>query len=152
MVKSNQESVKAETITKPIPDENAAGKETEQVIEQLILTEEEKQKLVRSEKRLFGLKKFFAWAASLILWIVVLGWIGAVVYDYFQVSSGKSPVFYLKKVSKTCISHQDQGKITTFTGLGYKAIIPDPSCITIDRNSKQFGPLWIKDEFIKAYK
>lgn len=114
-----------------------------------LLSEKEKQKLINAEKRSISYRRFFSRVISLILWIIVLGWAGIILFDYFQIKSNKPPMFCIKNESKPCVSKKDDGVIDVCYGLGYKVILPSNKCSRIAQGSKFFGPLWSKDPFDK---
>jgi len=75
---------------------------------------------------------------NIVLWLIVLAWVGLVLYDYYNVSQEKDPVFCL---STETIPYDD-GTVTQCNGLGYKAYKYQRT----GHNYKQsFGPFWGKD-------
>lgn len=74
---------------------------------------------------------------SIILWIVILGWLVVVVFDFYKVSQEQNPVFC---ISKETISHED-GTVDVCNGLGYKVYDYHRASIT----GYEFGPFWIEE-------
>lgn len=69
--------------------------------------------------------------------VILFLWIVAVFTDYFMVRKGKEPLFCL---SETVTNYKD-GNSTICTGVGYKAIRYNRTCLT----ATEFGPFTIEE-------
>ncbi|MDE6284229.1 MAG: hypothetical protein K2M17_00590, partial [Bacilli bacterium] len=74
---------------------------------------------------------------NVVLWIVLLSWMGIVFSDYARVNKKEAPRFCWNEKVNT----YDDGKVTECTGLGYKVIIYSRTTF----KAYQFGPFWIKE-------
>lgn len=74
---------------------------------------------------------------SIILWIVILGWLVVVIFDFYKVSQEEDPVFCISKETIT----YDDGTVDVCNGLGYKVYDYHRASIT----GYEFGPFWIEE-------
>ena len=73
---------------------------------------------------------------DIVLWVVLLGWIGICIFDFYNVSNDKEAKFCIKKET----IKYDDGNISSCTGLGYIAYYYNRKSYS----GKEFGPFWIK--------
>ncbi|NLA32623.1 MAG: hypothetical protein GX864_01565 [Mollicutes bacterium] len=110
-----------------------------------LISEKEKRKLIRKEKRSDGFNNFFSKLVSFVFTILVLCWVVICLVDFFKVQDGHKPSFCLRnEVVEVAVSGQKAGKIDKCVGLGYKVLRFDKydGC-----NTKMiYGPFWLKDE------
>lgn len=129
--------IKEEKITKSIPITAFSSDE--------LISEKEKKKLIRKEKRSDGINSFVSKLFSFIFTILVLAWITICLVDFFKVQDGHKPTFCLKNESiDVTVGGTKAGSIDKCTGLGYKVLRFDK----LDKcNVKMiYGPFWLKDE------
>ena len=110
-----------------------------------LISEKEKRKLIRKEKRADGFNSFVSKIFSFIFTILVLSWITICLVDFFKVQDGHKPAFCLKNDSlEVTEGGTKKGSIDKCVGLGYKVLRFDKlyGC-----NVKMiYGPFWLKDE------
>lgn len=124
-------------------------KKSKSVIENpILLSDEEKRKLIKKENRNRRFKKILTGLMSLFIGLFFLLWIGSIVYDYIQTSNHQNPIFCLSKEERNCESQNNKEKIITCHGLGYKSIIPSKKCINIKAGKTFFGFIWSDDPFL----
>ena len=74
----------------------------------------------------------------IILWILVIGWIAIIGFDFYQVSNKNDPKLCLNLVVK----EYDDGNMYICTGLGYKVYKSTRTSVNFEYI---FGPFWIKE-------
>ena len=82
-------------------------------------------------------KSLFSKVMNVMLWIVLIIWMGICLVDYFRTTNNKEPIMCL---SKQRITYSD-GYVDECTGLGYKVY----NYRRASMNGNQYGPFWIKD-------
>ena len=75
---------------------------------------------------------------SLVIWVAILGWVGIIAYDYFNVTKEKEPHFCLEKGT----TKYSDGTVDWCKGLGYKAFRYNRTNFNY---TYEFGPFWIDD-------
>lgn len=74
---------------------------------------------------------------NVVLWGVLILWMGACLFDFFNTKNGKAPTFCISKTTKT----YSDGTTTTCVGPGYKVYNYKRDSI----KAIEFGPLWGKE-------
>lgn len=120
--------------------EEKIKEETEEIVESEFFNK--KDRITRKERRdkknfLFDKDSTFNKIMNVILWIIVLVWIGICVTDYVLTLNDKSPVFCIKEQTKT----YDDGTVYQCTGLGYKYFEYNRRSY----NAKQFANIFVKE-------
>lgn len=114
-------------------------KKTDEV-ETELLTDNEKEKIIMTEKINRGVSSFFEKIFSIIFTLVVVAWFVMCLVDFVQVQVGDKPIFCLKNET---IEVKDLGSVSKCTGLGYKVLNFDK----LDKcNVKTlYGGFWVSD-------
>ncbi len=87
------------------------------------------------------MKKKIIFILKVLVVVALFCWIVVVFVDYFRVRQNKTPMFCIKET----ITEYSDGSNTICTGLGYKAIHYDRTCLT----ASEFGPFFIKERQCK---
>ena len=74
---------------------------------------------------------------NIVLWVVLIIWMGICLIDFYNVHQKKDPMFCLKKET----TKYDDGKVDSCTGLGYKIYNYQRKSF----NGIEYGPFWSKD-------
>lgn len=82
-------------------------------------------------------KSKFSKIMNVILWIILIAWMGACLFDFFNTKKGNAPTFCISKTTKT----YSDGTTTTCVGPGYKVYNYKRDSI----KAVEFGPLWGKE-------
>ncbi len=99
---------------------------------------EEEVKVVEEEpKKVKNGKPVWKKVLNIILWIVLLCWIGICFYDFINVQNKKEPKFCIKEE----VNKYSDGNVKICLGLGYKVINYQRSSY----RAIEFGPFWITD-------
>ncbi len=89
-------------------------------------------------------KSFISKLINLIIWIVVLGWAGMLVYDFLNVLREKEPMFCLEKTTETT----NDGTVNICEGVGYKVFNYDYGSL----KAIEFAPFWNKPKTAEELK
>ena len=77
---------------------------------------------------------------QIVLIVIILGWLGLVIYDFLNVRSDKDPKFCIKN---TTVNYDEGKKTEICTALGYKVLkYYEDDQLT----ATEFGPFFIKDK------
>lgn len=101
------------------------------------MEEKEKKKLVKEEKRNNKGKSLAYRITNIVLWVIVIAWMGICVVDFIKVQNEEEPIFCLK--NKTI--EYDDGNVYVCTGVGYKVYNYKRKSF----EAIEFGPFWLKD-------
>ena len=74
----------------------------------------------------------------IIGWLLVIGWVSVIAFDYFQVSNKKPPQLCIKEEVK----EYSDGNMKICTGLGYKVYRNGRASVRVEY---LFGPFWTKE-------
>ena len=108
--------------------------ETEESVKEIFDGKDHKKEEFFDEKEK---KSIFGRIINIIVWIILLAWVGICLYDFYNTKTGKSPVFCLKKEE----TKYNDGYVKTCTGLGYKVF----NYRRTSFNGDEYGPFWSKD-------
>lgn len=89
-------------------------------------------------------KSFISKLINLIIWLVVLGWAGILVYDFVNVLREKEPMFCLEKTTETT----SDGTVNICEGVGYKVFNYDYGSL----KALEFAPFWNKPKTAEELK
>lgn len=84
-----------------------------------------------------GKKSTVSKIVNIVLWVMLIFWIGVCLFDFFNTKSGNAPTFCITKKTKT----YSDGTTTTCVGPGYKVYNYKRDSI----KAVEFGPLWGKE-------
>ena len=118
--------------------------------EKKVKTEEEEEdfldekKSKRNLKKEYGEKSTFQKVANIVLWIILLLWMGICLIDFINVHNEDDPRFCIKSGT----TQYDDGDVKWCLGLGYKIYNYNRASF----NAIEFGPFWSKDRSVKAEK
>lgn len=109
-------------------------------VNSFFLSEKEKRKLIRKEKRLLGIKNLLSKIFSSLFSIIIGLWLIICLFDFLQVQGRNKPIFCLK--NETLLL--SNGSIEKCTGLGYKVLKFDKlnNCDV----KIIYGAFWIEDK------
>lgn len=82
-------------------------------------------------------KSTFSKILNVALWVILILWMGACLFDFFNTKNGKAPTFCISKKTTT----YSDGTTTTCVGPGYKVYNYKRDSI----KAIEFGPLWGKE-------
>lgn len=102
--------------------ETKKKKETEEISEEFVDKKE---------------KSTFSKVMNIILWVILIAWIGACLFDFFNTKKGNAPTFCISKKTKT----YSDGTTTICVGPGYKVYNYKRDSI----KAIEFGPIWGKE-------
>ena len=85
--------------------------EKRQVLEEIVNTSASEEKKAKKKRKKGIIYRIF----DLILWIVLLGWMGICLYDFYNVTNEQDPKFCLKQ----SIFEYEDGNVNVCNGLGY---------------------------------
>lgn len=74
---------------------------------------------------------------NVLIWIILLAWMGVCIWDFVNVKTDKEPMFCISKKTTT----YEDGTVDTCTGVGYKVFNYKRDSFT----GREFGPFWKKD-------
>ena len=74
---------------------------------------------------------------NIVIWIILLLWMGICLTDFYNTQKEKDPMFCLKKET----IKYDDGTVDSCTGLGYKIYNYKRKSFT----AIEYGPFWSKD-------
>ena len=94
---------------------------------------EEKEIVVEKKHK----KSIFKGIMNLFLWVILLGWLGLCLIDYYNTYRGKDPMFCIKKETK----HYEDGTVDSCLGVGYKIYNYKRSSL----EGLEYGPFWLKE-------
>ena len=100
--------------------------------EELFDDEKEKKSLKKDEK-----KSLFSRIVNVILWIVLIVWMGICLVDFYKTHKEEEPMFCLKKET----TKYSDGTVDSCLGLGYKIYHYKRTSF----NGIEYGPFWSKD-------
>ena len=103
------------------------------VVEELV-NNSDREKEEKKEKE--G-KSLFSKIMNIVLWILLLGWMGICLFDFYNVTNEKEPKFCIKKET----TEYEDGTVDSCLGLGYKVYNYNRDSYT----AIEFGPFWAKD-------
>lgn len=115
-----------------------AEKETKNNIKQEEIDDEF---LDKKTKKDLSEKSMISRAINVLLWVILLAWMSACVWDFINVKTDKDPIFC---INKTTTNYSD-GTVDTCTGLGYKVFYYKRDSF----KGREFGPFWKKDRTIE---
>lgn len=84
------------------------------------------------------IKEIIRGILSIILPIIVFGWVVIVLIDYYNASKNKDPNFCISKETK----EYSDGYVNICTGLGYKVYRYNRESYT----AIEFGPFWLEEK------
>lgn len=106
--------------------------EKRQVVEEIVNTSATEEKKEKKKRKRGIIARIF----DLILWIVLLGWMGVCLFDFYNVTNEQDPKFCLKQE----ILEYEDGNVDVCTGLGYKVHKYNRASF----KAIEFVPFWVK--------
>lgn len=126
-----------------------AKKDTKKEVKKIVTTNDEEdfldeKKDKRNLKKEYGEKSAFQRISNVVLWVLLIFWMGICLIDYFNVHNESEPYFCIK----SGVTQYDDGEVKWCLGLGYK--IYDYNRASF--NAIEYGPFWSKDRTAKEEK
>ena len=87
------------------------NEEKRQVVEEIVKTSASEEKKEKKRRKKGIISRIF----DLIIWIVLLGWMGICLFDFYNVTNEQEPKFCLKQE----ILEYEDGTVDVCKGLGY---------------------------------
>ena len=82
-------------------------------------------------------KSLFSRIINIVLWVILLVWMGICLVDFYKTHKEEEPIFCLKKET----TQYNDGTVDSCLGLGYKIYHYKRSSF----NGIEYGPFWSKD-------